>query len=117
MENSTGILQRFLTDYLIFAESDSEDNIGLWEPSKMVGLCSNMECYCYANGVDYSTRRRAEELLHKLFELAGLDKDFPFNNGNGQAYMNERECHKNPERLAWAKRIRDKLKGYNRYDN
>lgn len=49
--------------------------------------------------------------MEEQFRAAGLDECFPFNEGNQERWISEREigkCHLNPRRIMW---VQEKLNG------
>lgn len=71
--------------------------------SQTGGLCSNF--YFWLEVHDPKLMGLADGFLRLLFKSQGLDGEYPF--GGSSTYLHERvrlEIHKNPERLAWARK-------------
>jgi len=70
------------------------------------GLCSNVVAiYCRE-----MPRKARDEVFFELeaqFKDAGLNDDFPFNNGDLNEFTDEHKRYENPARLAWVQRFSD----------
>lgn len=69
--------------------------------SRSLGLCHNF--WLFAGGMDNRVEARdLENELSAQFKAAGLDKAYPFNNGNASLYEQEGSYkHYNSQRLQW----------------
>lgn len=70
------------------------------------GLCSNLVAI-YCREMPYEARDEVYLELEAQFKDAGLDDDFPFNNGDLDEFTNEHKRYENPARLAWVQRFSD----------
>ena len=65
------------------------------------GLCHNLYKYCFvALNLAESTYARLSDEQERMFESAGLDYNFPFNNGSVEEYEMD-DYWENEKRLAW----------------
>lgn len=70
------------------------------------GLCSNLVAI-YCREMPYEARDEVYLELEAQFKDAGLNGDFPFNNGDLEEFKNEHKRYTNPARLAWVQRFSD----------
>lgn len=74
--------------------------------ANIYGLCGNLTKWSNRVGLTVVTDAALHRLLKVLFLEAGLDAEFPFNDGKVDQYRKE-ENHQafylNPKRLAWIK--------------
>ena len=72
------------------------------------GLCSNLNFWIYYNQLELDSDI-ADKIcwsLSKSFEKAGLNREYPFNNGDGDDYSYEMDnnlIYTNQNRLDWIK--------------
>ena len=70
------------------------------------GLCRNLVAI-YCREMPYEARDEVYLELEAQFKDAGLNDDFPFNNGDLEEFTNEHKRYENPARLAWVQRFSD----------
>lgn len=72
--------------------------------SPTIGLCCNLRKYMYSNDIKHGKRASLLNMLESQFISAGLDENFPFNNGNRGQYDNEHLKYENQHRIDWIKK-------------
>ena len=65
---------------------------------KDYGLCINLSMMLINN---FELDCSCNDVLSKSFEIAGLDRTCPFNDGSLEKYFAEKYPYENPKRLAW----------------
>ena len=72
--------------------------------SPTVGMCCNLHRYAVASNVQPPQRTKLMDMLSGQFINAGLNEDFPFNDGFKYKYDNEVDKYSNQQRIDWIKK-------------
>lgn len=99
MEEQSEQLTKFYQAYLAWVLEGAEAGLGF---SRGVGLCTNMY-YWLPN--DYSLYSELLSEMHTQFSAANLCEQTPFDSIliEYPEESHNKECHKNPARLAWVR--------------
>lgn len=91
------LLQEFYKAYAIWLRAGAPDG-STYSFCQSVGLCTNLNNFLSLTGA--LGRSDASHELHLAFVAAGLDSDYPFNEGE-EDYESERGHHLNWKRRQW----------------
>lgn len=72
--------------------------------SVVAGICGNLNKYCESLGISDHIHKSLIQELQKSFKDAGLDDNYPFNDGSYISYRDEYSKYDNTDRFNWIKK-------------